>query len=236
MAQSLDDATNRELLTELHERLKGVNFEAIQTRVDEMLNDPAVTEGVKGAEKKLDHLREVLPNIIQEKMLEITGYVADELGVTEPDATAKIKDYKLSDEDIEKLKNHVDAAKENFRKWYDERLRDTVNDAVGNLKETITKQYNKAVIEEAQNSERKADQAPIEMAQKIAKKWGNEAMQPGVPSQLKAMMDMTSREYVESIVEQANKILESDGKPIMDISKVLPDDVDAPAVGGMAPK
>lgn len=216
MNQSLDNATKQELMAELLERLKGIKLEDIKARVDQALKDPAVAEGIKGAEEKFDKLRETLPGMMESQIQGVTSLVVKEIQENHPelaeqakDVIEQIKEYKIPEEDLKKLQEDVVAAKKNFGQWYDERLRDTVNDAVDDLKERITKQFNSAVEEEEVNIAAKKDSAVVGMADTLMQMYKNNG-RASVESMVPALQ--AQGEFGKNVVSLLNKNLADAGE------------------------
>ncbi len=226
MDQSVDNnvASDKEWLIGLYEHLKGLDLNAIKENLNKVLNDPDISKGINEAGEKLDHLKETLPNVMKDQIHGMASLVAQEIQKQCPeladDVRKSIEEYKLSDEDIEKLRKNISDAKKDFTQWYDKNLRDMVDSAVGDLKKTIKDQFNSAAKEEGKDLAYKTAQAPRELAESLAQMYKNEVMRPSVKQMLGVMREQQGDEYVKSVVEQMNAI---NGNDPIDVSEILKD-------------
>ncbi len=223
----MDGATNQELMTELLERLKGIRLEDIQARVDEALNDPAVAERLKGAEGKLDRLREDLPEIMMNRINVITETVAEKIKDEYPETADKVKNFELAPEDYEKMQENVASMTKDFGQWYDRCLKETVDEAVSGFTQRVKDQFNERADHAAQETALKRTQADVNMADTLYQMYKNVGR-----DSVGAMMPMLKSEgnSGQNIINILNEKLIADGEKPFEVK-----DSPEAAVGGMTP-
>ncbi len=220
--------TAEELLG-LHSRLLGADIDFIEKqlngRLEAKLNSPEVEAKISAAEEAvadfkknppvnsefLDELGETLPEIMETRLKAITQAVGEKIKEDYLEYADQIQGGEVHEEELAKAKERLEGYIEDEKLEVEEIVAgeiDSITKDIGNIKEITRQQFKGQMAEEDANLAHKTAQAPKELAVKVAQIQGMPYMQTMATDMLKQMIKMESPEYAQSVLEQANDIIE----------------------------